>query len=166
MAFKNTPIPKVAAVVLALLEFLDTCERQSDLGRWANSVLSHALRQLECFVEPEVSVAAAEIANQLGHGDLRSKRYGFQDTNEDNDPIFHWEHVRPVSDMKSRLLAMSRPRSLESIEQVLRTTDVAWVLKEEDRKLTEQKYRTQRPEDAWVAYEACGIRIVGRGSEA
>lgn len=166
MSFKNTSITSVVEVVSKLLEILDAHEGKSELALWANATLTHGLRQLECFVAPEVSVAAAQMADQLGHGDLRAKWYGFQDTDEDKAPIFHWEHVRPVSDMKARLLAISTPRSPEAIEQVLRTADVAWILKEEDRKLTAQKYRTTRPDDPWQAYKACGIRIVGKDNDA
>lgn len=163
MSFKHeAPIPAVAKIILSLLELDEAAEVNSPTKDWCKAVLPFALRQMECFVKPEVSDAAHAAALASGCPNLQSKWYGFQEVDSEKRPLFHWEHVLPVSDLAARLRALPSPRSVESVEALLRKTDIAWILKTEDNSLDMQKFRTRRPENPWNAYITCGIRVVGK----
>ena len=163
MSFKaESPIDDVAAVIQALLDISDGAQPKSDLKKWCKAVLPFALRQLECFVKPEVSVEANSKAVSLGHTALNEKWYGFQEVGNEKKPLFHWEHVLPVSDLKRRLVELQKPRQIKSIKEELMKADIAWILKSEDKTLNERKLRNKRRKDPWDAYRECGIKIVGK----
>jgi hypothetical protein len=154
------PIASVICQVVALLEQSDSSATRS----WCDSVFTHACRQIECFIDPEVSVAAAEVASQRGY-DLSKQRWGFQDhhlVDGERKKLFHWEHVLPVAELKRRTISLGQARSTQSVSSLLAQSDIAWILKTENDVLDKGIFRHQRPGDPWDAYRALGIRIRGK----
>lgn len=133
-----------------------------DTRAWANSVLDHACRQLECFVVPEVSVRAAEEAAAQGLPDIRGFTWSDQ-VNRMRDvgrEVFHWEHVLPVAEMKRRLLDPKECCTAQDVEKIIASVDIAWILKTEDAMLTANGFLHRRPDDPWDAYAKSGIEIL------
>lgn len=119
---------------------------------WLSSLIGHACRELEDFIEPMVSIRAKERAHQMGLDDLRGFHWDHQ-VRKMKDPdrsIFHWEHFVPVSVLRRRLVALPEPTA-ESIMSVLARAEIAWILKEENAKLTQLGFGSER-EDPIAAY--------------
>ena len=138
----------------------------TDLKTWANSVLDHACRQMECFASPEVSIRAAEEATAQGLPDLRTFTWKDQvgRMGDIGREVFHWEHVLPVAELKRRLLD-SDTRSLEDVRKILASVDIAWILKSEDACLTSNGFSHRRPGNPWEAYSKAGVAIQRGGKE-
>ncbi|WP_114944803.1 hypothetical protein [Microvirga calopogonii] len=113
-------------------------------------------RDLENFVIPMVSAAAQDRAIQMGLPDLRQFRWNDQKSrmSDPNREIFHWEHYTPVSNIVAGLIKITTP-DLESIAEVLRTARVAWILKEENARLS---HRSRK--DPAADYARAGITLL------
>ena len=125
---------------------------------WFKALLSTACRNLEDFIEPLVSKAAWQAAQERGLGDIRNVHWDHQ-KEKMKDPerdSFLWEHYVPVSDLVEGLCGLADPSS-EDILQILRKADIAWVLKEEGKEL-DAKHRTRRRDPA-QAYSLSGIEL-------
>ncbi|PSC05937.1 hypothetical protein SLNSH_06050 [Alsobacter soli] len=119
-------------------------------------VLKHAARDLERFVVPRVSRAAQAQADEDGIGALRHYHW-LDQTGAMKDPeraIYHWEHVVPAADIVKALLALEAP-TVAQIAEILKTAQIAWILKHEDRKLVP----SNRP-DPEAIYRAAGIELM------
>jgi hypothetical protein len=104
----------------------------------------------------EVSVAAKRLADALGV-DLRVQTWHTQSHFDKGRLIFHYEHMNPVSELRSRCLAHSQ---VDAILLVLdRDIRVAWITKEEDLELTRLGFRASRP-DPEEAYRIAGIELL------
>jgi hypothetical protein len=155
----NADLRPIAEIILPMVLRLKS-NPDSDLRSWCLSVLDIACRHIEEFVIPEVSIRAHREAEALGLGDLSTYRWTDQ-TDHMGDKgrrVFHWEHVLPVSEMKRRLLAISEP-DINEIVYILKSADVAWILKEEDADLTRLKLSQRRDGNPWDAYRKAGIEM-------
>jgi hypothetical protein len=119
-------------------------------------VLHWMAHDLENFVSPMVSIAAQERAFQMGLPDLRQFHLNDQKKRM-NDPerkIFQWDHYTPVSNIVRELIEIITP-TVEAVAEVLKTARVAWILKEEDAKLSHKSRK-----DPAADYAPGGIRLV------
>jgi len=120
--------------------------------------ISDDIKKFSNFVEPEVSQAALERAASL-LVDLRSKGWHEQPQFDPDREVFHWEHVSPVSAI--RKACIDAPSVVEVADVLRATVRVAWILKDEDRKLTRLGYRSRRA-DPVAAYAHAEIVLVPR----
>jgi len=128
---------------------------------WNHGNLNWACREIGKFITPAVSVAAYRhaIENQLP--DPRTVRWGEQ-SRRLKDPgrrIFVLEHLLPVSDMIYRLEALGERASTAEIRAIIELYDLVWILRIEDDRLNQLRYRNRRPNDPLDAYRAAGILI-------
>ena len=160
MPFRTpTIVHELAPTFLALLAGHHSSASGS-AKTWFTSLINHACRELEDFIEPKVSVKAFEVARSMNLGDLRDFHWDSQ-VRRMNDPdrsIFHWEHFVPVSVLRRRLLGLVDPTA-SSVTSILAAADIAWILKAEDVELSRLGYRSQR-ETPLDAYLAAGIEFV------
>ena len=76
--------------------------------------------------------------------------------------IFHFDHVKPVGEYARIYLRWSTlPKT--NYDDNFRS-DVAWILRDENRNLDNSKYRTNRAEP-FRCYETCGIRFMDQEEE-
>lgn len=153
--------------VASMIKIFREADRSGNkrLKQWAKSTVDHACRQLEIFISPEVSVKAAKLASDRGYS-LKAMRWPFQDyafiEGEKKKKQLHWEHVLPISCLRSRLMEVQDLENFELIKKVFLAYDIAWITKEENEALDRNKYRKKRPENPWEAYKNVGIDIVGK----
>ncbi|ACT58244.1 hypothetical protein [Hirschia baltica] len=134
--------------------------RQSPEYRYYFKALSDQVRHIEYFLaEHRVSEKAQKLATEMRIGEL--KFYAWRDqTSKMKDPkrkIFHFEHIKPCAQIRDEILALEKPKVSE-IVSILKTSDVAWILKEE-QKLIDKKYRNHRP-DPYRCLSKSGINLL------
>lgn len=132
----------------ALREIALTTSQRSRL----RESISDDIKKCSNFVIPEVSQAAFDVAHSMGI-DLREKCWHDQHSFDRGRAVFHFEHVLPVSAIREACLgARTADETTEILSEKLR---VAWILKEEDRVLTEKGFRVRRtnPDEAYIASE-------------
>jgi hypothetical protein len=104
----------------------------------------------------EVSRAAAKKAREL-NVDLQTHGWHSQARFDKNRRIFHIEHVTPVGALRTACIEAG---SVDDIVAVIRTRfRLAWILKEEDARLTQLGFRSKRlnPDQA---YQKAGIELL------
>lgn len=161
MAIKNEEqLKPIAEILLPILQALRG-NPTNEMRAWAIAVLDLACRQVEIFIEPEVSERAQEEATHLGLGCLRQYCWSDQPSKmgDVGRKIFHWEHMLPVAEMKRQLIALNPPTT-EAIHSILTQANVAWILKEEDQTLTRLNLAHRRPDGPLVAYEKANIKLL------
>jgi hypothetical protein len=105
---------------------------------------------------PEVSEAALWEAERIGV-DIRVHTWHSQSLFDAGRKLFHWEHVDPIACIRE---ACERSESEEAILTILKTRlRIAWILKREDRELTQLGFRSKRP-DPDSAYRAAKIVLI------
>jgi hypothetical protein len=116
-------------------------------------------------VIPVTTSAAAQAEAERRGVDLRSMGWHDQHRFDPGRVMFQWEHVVSVRHIREACLAAG---STDGVAEVLKTARVAWILKEEDRRLTGLGYRSVRP-DPTAAYVEAGIilldKVGAQGSE-
>ncbi|MGH2975986.1 MAG: hypothetical protein ACRDLL_14125 [Solirubrobacterales bacterium] len=117
--------------------------------------ISEDIKKWTDLLPPSVSVAAKAEADRRGV-DLRQMDWHHQHRFDRGRLMFQWEHVVPVRSIRKDCLAAS---SLTAVANVLETARVAWILKEEDRRLTDLGYRWERP-DPDDAYRQARITLL------
>lgn len=159
-------ISKTIPTLRALIEIYQCAQADGhkDVEAWANYALHWACRGLEVFrPAARVSKAAAAKAVQNKIGDISGYRWSVQKTkmHDRERKIFHYEHVYPVSQLRRDLQRLKSVTD-EDILRLIQRVDVAWILKEERKKL-DAKYRSKRPDDPWEAFEdeEVGIEMMG-----
>ncbi|WP_129305283.1 hypothetical protein [Streptomyces sp. L2] len=105
---------------------------------------------------PEVSTAAAESAAGLGV-DLRRETWHSQPKFDPGRARFHYEHMNPVGEIVSRLGAVECAGDVVAL--ISESLRLAWITKEEDRRLTALGFRQRRPDPA-AAYARAGITLL------
>jgi hypothetical protein len=111
-----------------------------DRARFRESI-SDDIKKVSNFVTPEVSEAAYAEAKVLDI-DLRKMNWHDQPTFDAARELFHFEHVQPVSAIRS---LCETAESEEAVLDILKTKlRVAWILKTEDAELTRLGYRHKR----------------------
>ena len=117
--------------------------------------ISGDIRKYTDLLEPVVSERAHDHAQRLGV-DLRAMRWRDQHGFDKGRQVFHFEHIVPVAVVRAKCLEATCG---DEIRYILREwARVAWILKEEDRTLTDLGYRSKRP-DPEIAYKSAGIRL-------
>ena len=118
--------------------------------------LALTIRNCERYVTPRVSVAAHNKAVELRISDLRLMAWRNQKTiMKDSDrSIFHFEHIVPVNDIVTAILALPK-FTLGDIEQLVAKSAIAWILKTENVKLP----RTKRS-DPYAVYASKQIELM------
>jgi hypothetical protein len=105
---------------------------------------------------PEISKAARREAKRLGV-DLCNHTWQTQSSFDKGRKVFHWEHADPISCIQE---VCEKAESDEAVLKILKTRmRIAWILKQEDRMLTELGFRFKRP-DPESAYRAAKIALV------
>jgi hypothetical protein len=117
--------------------------------------ISEDIKKWTDVIPVTTSVAAQAEAERRGV-DLRAMGWHDQHRFDRGRVMFQWEHVLPVGRLREACLAAV---SAAEIVQILQTARVAWILKEEDRRLTALGYRSVRP-DPDAAYGEAGIRLL------
>ncbi|WP_158020980.1 hypothetical protein [Methylorubrum extorquens] len=130
--------------------------------------MTNSLRHLEDFVVPYVSAAAQSKADEMGLLHLSNYHWVDQAIMEpyavgkglrrNELKVFHWEHTQPVGELVRRMHALHNPTAA-SIEAILKEAGVAWILKEEDDRLTRAGFRTKRA-DWRECYKQVGIDLL------
>ena len=146
--------PQIAAAMLIMVR--QHRSAPPVLQRYYYTCLKWMARELEQFVQPRVSEAAQALASKKGLGDLRAYRYTDQPVamRDPGRAIFHWEHIIPTSDMVNSILALDEP-TIASIGDVLIKAQVAWITKEEDKRLP-----VSRRADPAQCYADAGARLL------
>lgn len=114
--------------------------------------ISEDIKKITDLLPPRVSAAARLEAERRGV-DLRLMAWHDQHRFDQGRQMFQWEHILPVGAIRERCL---RALSPAAVAEILETARVAWILKEEDRRLTSLGYRASRP-DPEAAYREAGI---------
>jgi hypothetical protein len=108
------------------------------------------------LIAPLVSIAARAAAERKGI-DLCQEDWHSQTRFDPGRSLFHVEHVTTVSALREMCLhAPSEEVLVHSLTAGIR---IAWILKDEDAKLTQLGYRSHRP-DPDIAYRQAGIDLV------
>lgn len=123
-------------------------------------MIDRLLRSLPSYKPLTVSIKAQAVADGLGIGDLRQYGWSEQKTKM-KDPkrsIFHYEHKIPLGQIINDIMDCD---NVEDIAKNMKRTEIAWILKEEDKLLNKgldgQSWRFVRPENA---YEQLGINLI------
>jgi hypothetical protein len=134
--------------------------------KWLRSSITSEIRHCGLLlypevIKPEVSEAALKKADsfraRMKNKDLRNHTWHSQSSFDPGRKHFHWEHMDPISAIQK---SCEDAGSEEEIQQILRTRlRIAWILKEEDEKLTKLGFRNNRPDPA-SAYQEAGIVLV------
>jgi hypothetical protein len=168
----DAPLGAVAEVLQGLLRLRATASSDKRLEAWCDATIYHAVRRLEEFVEPEISVAAADLAKEYGC-DLRTIRRpkGSSPYESNSEPgtktrAFQWEHVRSIKTTIDLLRELKPHFELALIVAELERAEIAWITRDEDRRLNKGGFRWKRdPDDLWKSYRDHGIVIVGKEQE-
>lgn len=107
-------------------------------------------------VIPVTMSAGAQAEAERRSVDLREMGWHDQHRFDRGRLMFQWEHVIPVGRIREACLDA---QSADEVAGILKTARVAWILKEEDRRLTSLGYRSIRP-DPEAAYREAGIRLL------
>ena len=114
------------------------------------------VRKYSDFLVPTASDAALILAAELGV-ELRTLAWRDQPRVDPGRKRFLLEHVLPVAEVRERCREAATE---DDVAECLKQVRVAWILREEDDRLTELGYRTDRPDPA-VAYQDAGISLAG-----
>ena len=123
--------------------------------------ISDDIKKCSNFVPRSVSKGAQERAIRLpGAGpevDLAAQSWHEQHAFDPGREIFHFEHMTPVSAVREAcLIAVSADEVAVVLASRIR---VAWILKDEDLRLTKNGHRSKRP-DPETAYREAGIDLI------
>jgi len=140
-------------VAAALLSYRENPALQPYL----DEVINLMCRRMEVFVKPLVSKRARAKAMTLG---LELTTWRQQPKWDKGRKIFHLDPCFPVYMMKKQLLALADPTPT-NVKRTLKFTQVAWILKDEDRKLTCLGYRHSR-QDWTRCYDEAKIELEER----
>jgi hypothetical protein len=107
-----------------------------------------------------VSRAAQDEARRWGLRDLRE--YSWYDQikvmGDTGRKMFAWDHFYPVAELRRRLDSLKSP-TVRQARRILKLASIAWILKDEDRRLNALGFRHKRP-DPVAAYATAGIRLL------
>lgn len=124
---------------------------KKEKARFLESI-SDDIKKCSNFVPPEVSEKANDKASKCKF-DLF--KMNWHDMKSADRKTFHFEHVNTVSSIRAKCLEANSSGDVLII--LLKRIRIAWILKEEDKRLIENKFRTNRPDDA---YEKVGIKLL------
>lgn len=108
------------------------------------------------LVPAAVSTQAANLAEGLNI-DLAKQTWQTQTKFDPTRAVFHFEHFHPVGEI--RALCLSAESVSEITQIILDRLRVAWITKDEDKRLRELGFSTKRPHPT-AAYEAAAITLL------
>lgn len=152
------PAKKIPGYVILqiqnLLELVNQKNHSEPEMLWNKKMFDTAIRHLEYFIEPRVSVNAQKIADANNLGDLTKQRYRTPKAWPRGGDLY-WEHAKPVVDIKKALLELRPPPSAEEILAVVSEAEIAWITRDEEKLLP----KTGRSN--WRAiYQANNIELI------
>lgn len=100
------------------------------------------------------SEQAVQEAQRLGIPSLKGFWWEHQPRYDKDRAVLHWEHVVPVGDLRDALVRLEQPTA-EHVRSILIRSKIAWITKEEDRRLKRSKRL-----DPLEEYRQAGIRLV------
>lgn len=114
--------------------------------RGLNAILLQLCRNMEDVAPRNASIAAQRRAFSLGIGDLRLYHFdhGRNFPGGRKNSTLHWEHWKPAADIKNELLSLPSEHSIQQIESILSQSRICWILIEENNKLNQLGFRTNR----------------------
>jgi hypothetical protein len=124
---------------------------------WYKKMFDTAIRHLEYFVEPLVSVNSQNIPDANGWGDLRLQRYRTPKAWPGGRELY-WENATPVLDIRKSLMKLGANPNLEDILNIINQAEITWITRNEER-LLPKTGRTDWRED----YRRGGIVFVSEG---
>jgi hypothetical protein len=146
---------------IKILKVLVPIFKKSEESVHIKKILVKTVRMLEYVSNINVSKAAQDEADRLGLKSLNEYRWEDQTKksgmNDKKRKIFHWEHYYPVEQIINELLSL-KVLDKESIYEVIKKTEIVWILKEENKKL-DKKYKSFRP-DPDKSYKETGIVLL------
>jgi hypothetical protein len=114
--------------------------------------ISDDIKKCSNFVRPLVSDKAQQ---ETAKYKFNLFDMNWHDMKKEDRKTFHFEHVNTVLSLR---IACCEAFSSETILQILLSKiKVAWVLKDEDKRLSANGYKSKRPDNA---YEHVGIKLV------
>lgn len=138
-----------------------TAKQSSALRKSISTDIRKLCDMLFPAVKPyDISVAAAERAAAL-QVDLQVQTWDTQTSFDPGRQVFHYEHVATVADIVDAVLAANSVQ--QATDELAQRVRVAWILKEEDARLSKLGYRHRRP-DPDGAYAEAGIEMVPSAS--
>lgn len=158
---KNIEAFEAAAKALVpLIKGYRASSEDESLRQWYRDMIDRGCRHLEFFCRPHVSVAARREAKKWGIKKDLSEYKWKEIRNMDFLWLFHLDHVKPVSFLVDQLIEMKRV-TVKNTFNLIMEMEVAWILKTENKKLDDRKYKTNRP-NPYEAYNECAIIIHGK----
>jgi hypothetical protein len=129
---------------------------EKQLKRFRESI-SDDIRKCSNFHKRELSRAAQEQAQVIAV-DLLTQDWHDQPRFDPKRRVLQFEHIVPVLTIRKKCLSA---RTVEEVLSILEVEiRVAWILKEEDRRLTSLGFKSKRP-DPDHAYRLARIELVG-----
>jgi hypothetical protein len=117
--------------------------------------ISDDIRKYTDLIKPMVSINAKKQANKIG---IILEENGWHDQKKFDlhRKYFQLDHVILVKDVRESCLKSKDEEEIKNI--LINKTKVAWILYEENKKLSELGYRSNRPDPA-AAYKEAGIKL-------
>ncbi|MGQ0804520.1 MAG: hypothetical protein ACT4PI_11750 [Actinomycetota bacterium] len=153
---KEVVVTAFARSIFAKVELLGSADLNPRERPRVLEALDVDIRKYTDLIDPKASDAALAVAATLPV-DLHSVRWHDQPKFDRGRKLFVLEHVVPVKSIRDDCLLA---RSESEVAQRLAKVMVAWICREEDRKLTSLGYRSARA-DPEGAYRAAGISLAG-----
>jgi hypothetical protein len=152
MPIRNIPTD-VIELVLNLAIAHHQCNNDSDSRRFYKKMLSTAVRHLEYFITPRVSVMAMQTALQHNVSNLSELPWRAPSSWALGKELM-FEHAYPASDIVKKILSMESP-SFHEVEEELKKAEIVWIHRTEDKLLKKNN------RDDWkIEYARCGISLV------
>ncbi|QWE13969.1 hypothetical protein [Polynucleobacter sp. AP-Sving-400A-A2] len=137
-----------------LLKLVNQKDQTESEMLWHKKMFDTAIRHLEYFIEPRVSVNAQKIADANNLGDLTKQRYRTPKAWVGGGDLY-WEHAKPVVDIRRALLKLKPVPTAEEILRVVSQAEIAWITRDEEKLLP----KTDRAD--WQAvYRANSIELL------
>jgi len=105
----------------------------------------------------EVSEEALRVAKRLKVKDIHTMPWQKQHSFDKGRKLLHWEHVETIGEIQKECEQATKVKEIVSVLKA--KLRIAWILKDEDRLLSQLGYKTKRP-DANAAYEEANIVLV------
>lgn len=157
--------PIARALTELALGYQSVTLEKGQLSSWRGA-MSQVIRKyhdvvIPALVAPAVSEGAMELAEARGI-DLQSMSWGDRTSFNGSRKQFHLEHYYPVGRAVEDMLNATRIAHDDEVMVILtgKALQVAWILKEEDQRLSAAGFRHRRP-DPRAAYAMVGITLVG-----
>ena len=134
MPIKDLP-KEVVLVMQDLLILIHKTELSDSERLWYKKMFDTAIRHLEFFIVPLVSIKAQKIADANNLGDLRFKRYRTPSAWPKGKELY-WEHAKPVLDIRKLLIELGANPTTEDILSIVNQAEITWITRDEARTLT------------------------------